>query len=240
MPKESFYSRGGSKLVAELHGHGGGLFDGPFEEAYHFCKFFKRGHKRGPEVKDFAEGAYEKAELEGLERDFFGECRAAGVFFDGAHGDHAKRLVVVNRGMLRNFRHPRAKGLHGGTRFAHSVFRFVDIQRCKGQSGRDGIAAERVAIVKNAIAVLRASEGIVDRVRGDGHTHGQVASGERFAKAHDIGDDAGFFTREHRAGPSETYGDFVRDEDESIFVAEFSCFNEILDRVDAYAGCTLA
>ena len=92
-----------------------------------------------------------------------------------------------------------------------------------------------MAVDEGLVGAVVIIESIVYLVGGDGHGHGHVAGGKAFGGTEDIRGHAGMFDGKEGAGPAKACGDFIVDEKDAVFIAEFAQFPEVFSRIDTHA-----
>ena len=113
----------------------------------------------------------------------------------------------------------------------------VEVGQCGGAG--EGVSGVGVAVVEGGVGVGFVEEGLEDIVGGEGGGEGQVAGGDAFGEAEEVGFDILVFTGEHLAGAAEAGGDLIDDEEGVVFLGELGHAREEAGGVDEDAGGTL-
>ena len=96
-----------------------------------------------------------------------------------------------------------------------------------------------MAVKKGVVVRIRAEKGVPDSFLGEGGGHWQIACSESFPEAEKIGFDPFLLTGEECPGPSETYGNFIGNQQDVVLSAESFDATEKARRMRYDARCTL-
>ena len=113
-----------------------------------------------------------------------------------------------------------------------------EIQHRAGRAAGEGVAGVRVRVeeaARHAVVVER----LVDRVGGQHAGQREVAAGESFRQAEQVGRDPRLLAGEHRPRAPESRHDLVGDEEHVVAGAERAGAPQVLGVVEAHAGRAL-
>ena len=219
-------------------------FGAEFHGLIHILSFNGQGRV---EVDDVSHGAENQSQVHGFSEDVpadtFGGiegflCRPVFHQFDGVDETNVADFAYVLM-MAQGFHEFFVEIFPVFIYLFQDVVPFHDFQHGQGDGAAHGISCIGMAVDEGFVGAVVVVEGVVHLVGGNGDGHGHVAGGEAFGGAENIRGNAGVFNGKEGACASEACSDFIVDEEDAVFIAEFPELPEVFRRIDTHAGSAL-